>query len=125
MEILKLLLSADKSKLEQPTRKMEIKRLSEYVGDKFICEIKGISINDFAELQEEHSENTVDFKLHMILKSVVSPNLKDTELLKYYDCKTPKQLLEKLLLPTEMNQLYSSIATLSGSDVDYVEEVKN
>jgi len=132
-----LLLSLDKSKIQRPTKQLEIKRLSEMAGEPVVFTCQALTMEEFQEIQEvsisyskrgeleDFSTNNV--QIFTVVKGVVDPSLKDASLLEMYGAATPKQLLSdsKLLLPGEISQLYNAISSLSGFGDDSVAELKN
>ncbi len=62
-----------------------------------------------------------------ILDYCVDPDFRDAEIIKAAGCKTPQELLDKVLLVGEQNKLYMAISILSGFDglEAQVQEVKN
>jgi len=134
---LDLLLKMDKSKIQRPTAKIEMSRLSELVGEAVIFTCQALTMDEFEEVQEvsvsfgkkgeleEFSTNKV--QIFTLLKGIVDPKLSDSKLLEAYGVTTPKQLIEesKLLLPGEVTQLYNVISSLSGFGDEAVKELKN
>ncbi len=124
MNVLDMLLNIDSSKMNKPTKEMEITRLSEMAGQKVIFKIKGIDMAEYAQLAEQAKE-TADIRLFTVLEGVIEPNLKSSELCAKYNAVTPKDVLIKLLLPGEINSIYEGISELIGFNKDAVVEVKN
>lgn len=134
---LDLLLGLDKSKIQRPSRKIELNRLSQLVGEPVIFTCQALTMDEFQEIQEvsisfgkkgeleDFSTNNV--QIFTLLKGIVDPSLTDAKLLETYGATTPKQLIEssKLLLPGEVTQLYNVISSLSGFGEDSVKELKN
>lgn len=61
-------------------------------------------------------------------EAVVSPNLRKSDLQDSYGVKTPIELLQKMLLPGELNELVATVNELCGLTDDFedeIEEVKN
>lgn len=111
MSTLDTLLSIDNSKLNVTNEKINIVRLSEMAGEDVIFEIRPLSIkeiNSFPKMDE------TDMLIHAIYMALVSPKLSDERLLKKYDCLTPKELIKKILLPTEISGLYSAFNRAMG-----------
>lgn len=131
MSTLDLLLKLDQSKLKRPTREVEIKRLSDLAGEKavFICE--ALTADEMGGIQDMvldvkgQDVDVPEMQTLTVLAGVKEPNLKDKNLLDYYNVPTPKELLRKLLLPGEIASLYNTISDLSGYGEGAVEEVKN
>lgn len=131
MTTLDLLLKLDESKIKKPTKKVEIKRLSEILGEKVIFTCEAVSAARMAEIQEmaldvENQQIDVqEMQLMTVLAGVKEPDLKNKELLEKFHAPTPKELLQKLLLAGEITNLYNVISELSGFNKDAVAEVKN
>jgi hypothetical protein len=124
---LDLLLAIDKSKLNRPTKDVEIKRLSKIAGQKVVFTIQALTLDEEQEIRETSGDDNQKARVFTILKGVTSPNLRDTNLLKNYGSATPKELLEsgKLLQSGEIAHLYNQISTLSGYGEDAVTDLKN
>lgn len=132
MSTLDLLLKLDESKIkEKPTRKVEIKRLSEVLGEKVVFTCQAISMNKMAEIQsmavdfQTQQVDTQEVQIMTVLAGIVDPDLKDKRLLEKFGAPTPKELLQKLLLSGEITRLYNVIAELSGYGPEAVANVKN
>lgn len=119
MNTLDLLLS--NKTVDYPTAEIKINRLSEQIGQDIIFKIRAFSID---RLEEVRKNNTSDFAIHAILESVIEPNLKDKALMDKYNCYTPVDLVKKLLLAGEVEELYFNIKKLSGFTGDTVSEIK-
>jgi hypothetical protein len=128
---LDLLLNIDKSKLVRPTKEVEIKRLSAIAGEPVVFKIQALTLDEEQEIREIATKgddvNEVNVRIFTVLKGVVSPDLKDSNLLKTYGATTPKELLEKniLLQSGEIAHLYNQISALSGYGEDAVTDIKN
>ena len=83
--------------------------------------IRAINFNDVAEIKGRKNE---DIPLSVILEGVVSPDLKNADLMKKYKAATPIDMLKELLLPGEIEDLSREIETLSGYRGSTVEEIK-
>lgn len=131
MSALDLLLKMDESKIKKPTKEVEIKRLSEAVGEKVVFVCEAISPNKMAEIQEmvldvkTQQVDVQEMQVLTVLAGTKEPNLKSKELMEKFHVPTPKELLLKLLLPGEITSLYNVISELSGFGPDAVAEVKN
>lgn len=130
-QTLDLLLQVDEAKLIKPRREVEIKRLSESVGQKVVFTCEAIAPAKMAEIQEmvmdvrKQEVDIPEMQLMTVLAGVKEPNLKSNELLDKFKAPTPKELLLRLLLPGEIQSLYNIISELSGYGEKAVEEVKN
>jgi len=66
-------------------------------------------------------------ELEFIFECCVEPNFRDAETIKAAGCKTPQELIDKVLLIGEQKKLYLAISKISGFDEleAQVREVKN
>lgn len=101
--------------------------------------IKPISRKDFNKYKKEcrtlkkkqviFDDTAFDEKI--ILKGCVEPNFMDTEFIEKAGCRTPGELINKVLKAGEVQDLVNKITELSGFDEDVedieelVEEAKN
>ena len=134
---LAVLLGTDRGKLRMvPTKKVEIKRLSETVGQPVVFTVRALTGEEFQDAQdaamriskrgevEELDSRTL--QVMCVLFGTQDPNLKDKELLDLYEAATPDQLLDgRFLLPGELSQLFNAIQELSGFGDGAVQEIKN
>ena len=121
MNTLDLLLKADLNELKIPTNEVKVKRLSEILKTDVIFKVKAITYDKREELLET---NDKDFKIHILLEGVQEPSLKSKELMEKYKAITPVETVKKLLLPGEIEDLYTEISKLSGFGKDTLEELK-
>lgn len=121
MSALDLLLKADTTKLKTPEKDIKVKRLSEILGEEVVFKIKALSVNKLEELRET---NTKDFNIHAILEGVKEPNLKSQELCEKFGTITPVDTVKAILLPGEIDDVYSAISKLSGYGIETIEEIK-
>ncbi|MCB2309057.1 hypothetical protein LGL08_20345 [Clostridium estertheticum] len=135
MNTIDLLLGLDTDKIERPTQTMEVKRLSELVGDKVIFNCQALDATTYNEIQKDavniNKKGTItdldvgEMQIFMVLAGVTEPNLKDPKLLSHYGVVTPKELVLNLLLPGEIITLYNLVNDLSGFGEDVEEDIKN
>lgn len=134
MNVVDLLLKLDSGKLTiAPTKKVRIKRLSEMAGEDVYFTVKAISGRRFSELSEQAcgedgkivAGKSYDANLLITVEGIVDPDLRNSDLLRYYGCATPKDLAEKLLNGGEITKLSGVIADLSGYGEDKETEIKN
>lgn len=124
MKTLDLLLNLDQSKLKSQTKSFKVKRLSDLVKGDVIFDLKGISLDKYADIGETSSGH-MDVKIFTVIEGVAEPSFKNKNLMEKYECITPKELVNKMLNPGEVSIIYEEIAKLSGFGRDIVEEVKN
>ena len=136
---LAVLLSADRGKLKlMPTRKVEITRLSEIVGEPVIFTLRALTGDELSECQEsamrsnkggdgEEMDSRI-MQVMCVLHACKDPDLRSKELMEAYGALTPEMLLNgenPLLLPGEVSHLFAVTQELSGFGEDAVSEVKN
>lgn len=121
MKTLDLLLKANIKDFEVPKKEIKIKRLSEILGDDVIFKIKALSLDKIIELRETNSR---EFNVHSIIESVIEPSLKDTELIEKFGVVTPVDLVKKLLIPGEIEDIAHEISKLSGYNAGTLEDIK-
>lgn len=107
----------------QPTPEAQVKqlRLSQQAGKDVIFTLKALSYDRVEEIKRMHID---DMSLYILLDGCKNPNLRDKELLAHYHAPTPAELVKKLLLPGEIEDLSRKVERLSGYRVATVEEVK-
>ncbi|GMB01075.1 hypothetical protein [Pelosinus sp. IPA-1] len=139
MSLLDNLLKADVEKLtEKPHKKYEIKRLSQKMNIKFELELTALKPERYAEIQRMSVEigkkggirdvNIFEPKILTLLDGIKEPNLKDQKLLNHFNVLTPKELILKLFLSGEIDDIKEEINILSGYEKDEEEvdeEIKN
>lgn len=141
MSVVDKLLKLDSASLaELPVGTIEIKRLSEKIGEPFLVECKAINGQRYNDIQknavriskkgEFQDLDTGKTKTLTVLEGIVEPNLKREDLQQHYKAATPKELLYKMFLAGEVDDIYNLILDLSGfegnSDEESLEdEIKN
>ena len=137
VNILDLLLGADIGEISLPTKRIEIKRLSEVFGKPFIVTCKALSPEKYEEVQDlaiKVSGKDVDLdvnllQLFVVLEGVVDdsgkPMFKNKELMTKFKVSTPKELIKRVLLSGEIANIYGEISELSGFGENSIAEVKN
>ena len=119
--LLDLLLSAKSPVLE---KQIEMKRMSEELGQPVVFKIKALSYNTLNEFINGKS----DPDLRTVMEGLVAPDLKDASLLDKYEAATPMELLKDLrfIRPGEITHLAIEIQKLSGYSKDiFGDVVKN
>ena len=117
---LDLLLNLDPP--SQPTCKVKIKRLSQLCGEPVEFELRALSYSRVAEIKDMTDQT--DTPVQILLSGVVSPDLKNRKLLEKYGVPTPAELVKKMLLPGEVEDLSRQIEHLSGYRENTLEEVE-
>ena len=119
MDALSLLLRAEIPNL--PEKEYKLKRLSALCGGPVTFKLKALPYNRAIDLTKNQPE---DLSVHIVLAGTVEPNLKDSELMAKYTAITPAELVKKMLLPGEIEDLSRAIEKLSGYREVTVEEIK-
>lgn len=133
MSVIDKLLQMDAGKLtELPEKEIEIKSLSEKLGEPVFFKCRAIDGKRYAEIKRQgidlSKKGTLkDIDMHIvhvltILAGVVEPDLKNKALIDHYGVVTPKDLVEKMLLSGEIEDLRTAIEELSGYEPDDDEE---
>ena len=134
MTTVELLMQADVEKITtRPEAKLEVKSLSEKLGEPFIVTIRALGSKKFTEISglALKSDNTADMskmadaQALMIVESMVEPNLKDKELQEHFGCKTPKDLALRLFGGGDLAAIANHVTELSGFGQSSVVEIKN
>ena len=139
MSLLDKLLQADAGKLtEQPHTKFEIERLSTMLKTKFELDLSAIEPKRYAEIQRMGIDigkkgnvrdvNVYEMRIMTVLEGIKEPDLKNKDLLKHLNAVTPKELVGKLFLSGEIEDICKKIDGLSGyekDDDEVDEETKN
>lgn len=133
MNTIKRLLAFDAGKLEIPTKEVKLK-LKKLKGEEFTFPCKAVDPEYISELQENSIQikksdvtiiGTYDTKVLTIVEGCPKV-FKDKELIKHFGAATPKDLVAKLLVSGEMDELKGQIDELGGYDPEEDEdEVKN
>ncbi len=119
MDTLELLLRADIPNL--PEKEFKIKRLSELCGAPVVFKLRALPYNRAAEIAKEQKS---DMNVHVLLAGVTEPNLKSNDLLTKYNAVTPAELVKKMLLPGEVEDISRAVEQLSGFRAVTIEEIK-
>ena len=104
-----------------PEKEFNILRLSEECGKDVVFTLRALPyarVSDIRNVSEDAQA------IHIILAGVVSPNLKDKALLERFGAVTPAELVPKMLLPGEIDDLALRIEQLSGYKTVVLDEVK-
>ena len=121
---LDLLLNMD---IQAPREKdVKVKRLSELCGQDVVFRMKQLSYNRLHEVITQHRLDN-EMSVFIVLAGTESPNWKDKALMDKYHAVTPAELVKKLLLPGEIEDLSNVVSDLCGyrySTLEDVEEVK-
>ncbi|WP_029502493.1 phage tail assembly chaperone [Lachnoclostridium phytofermentans] len=119
MNTLDLLLNTEVQSL--PEKEYKLKRLSTICGSDVIFKLRALTYSHANNLAQNHME---ELNVHTVLAGTIEPNLKDNNLLEKYSAVTPAELVKKMLLPGEIEDLSRAIEKLSGYRQITVEEIK-
>lgn len=137
------LLKMDTAKItELPTADLEIKRLSELLGEPFIVKCRAIGGERYSEIQKMgvtlskkgglKDLDTAKTKVLTVIDGVVEPDLKREDLRKKFGAISPKELVYKMFLAGEIDDIYGTITDLCGyeekdedENEEKDEEIKN
>lgn len=107
--------------LPKPEASYKIARLSKELGGDIVFRLRALAYDDVADIKKRESD---EMGVHIILEGTVSPNLKDKALLEHYKAITPVELIKKMLLPGEIEDLSRAIEMLSGFRKATISEIK-
>ena len=135
MSLIDKLLQLDVKKVvERPTKEFEVERLSKLLGEKVIFKCQALDGETYADIQRSAIDiskkgnirdmKLFDMKVMTCVEGIIEPSLKDKRLLEHFGVPTPKELVKKMLLPGEIDDLYNLINDLSGYEVDE-DDIKN
>ncbi|MDY3973583.1 MAG: hypothetical protein SOY76_02995 [Veillonella caviae] len=134
------LLAADAGKLlQKKTKVLEIKRLSEALGQPFEMKLQPISPERYNEISMSgvilseygtlEGTDTYNMQVLQVLEGVKYPDFSDKNLCQHFKAETPKELVSKLFLAGEIDKISKEITELSGYTKDKkkkeIETVKN
>lgn len=134
MNTIDLLMKMDAGTITKvPTGEMEIKRLTELTGEKFVVKYKALNGRRITELSQSTTDGNgnivggkaYDGNLILIGEAMISPDLKDKDLQKHFGAASPKDLADKLFNGGEVRKIASEIMQLSGYGNNTDEEIKN
>ena len=134
MSLVDKLMQLDAGKIKLPEKEVEIKRLSELLGEKVVFKCRAIDGERYADIQKMAVDiskkgdirdiNMYKMQVLTVIEGVVDPNFKDKKLLEHYNCHTPEELVKKLLLAGEITELFNVINELSGYERE-TDDIKN
>ncbi|AWI04062.1 phage tail assembly chaperone [Clostridium drakei] len=132
MSKIDLLLKLDKSKLVRPTKEIEIKRLSEVLGEPFSVTVQSITADEFEDIQNAVSINAdgkVESEKNIQAKYVVSgikdPDFNNQQIIEQFGAINAAEAVNNIFLPGEITAIFNVINELSGFSKDSVKEIKN
>lgn len=127
---LDLLLGTDPAKVKElPTGKIEIKRLSDVLGEPFVVTFRAGTLNEFKAIDENIDGGSDADEMKWVVYELTSdPNFKDQGLREKYKVTRPVDIVSEILLGGEIMLVYQAIMKISGFSKDAgknVETVKN
>lgn len=130
MNIVEKLLGIDAGELQMPTKEVTLK-LGKLGGQEFTFLCKAVDPNKVAKIQDNLIElskkgsvqgtNMGQTKLLTVMEGC-SDTFRNKDLLEHFNAPTPKELINKLLLAGEIDELYKTINELNGYEKDDEEE---
>lgn len=123
ISLMEKLMKLDREKMmEIPTAKMRVKHLSEVAGENVEITLKALSGNLYTELASGatdksgliDAEKIYDVHARVAVAGCIEPDLKDKELMKYYNAETPSDLAKILFQGGELVKVSEKIGALSG-----------
>jgi hypothetical protein len=121
LNTLDLLLKSNIKEFAIPTKEIKIKRLSEKLNNDVVFKVKALGLDKIKELRET---NSGDFNIHTIIEGVIEPSFKDKNLIEKFGAITPVDLIKKLLVPGEIDDIFYEISKLSGYNGSTIEDIK-
>lgn len=123
--LLDLIMASDRSKFERPTKELKLKRLSEILGNDAVIKIRAIGFDRLDELRETSDAGRL--RLLIVCEGIVGLDLSNAALREHLgiDKNLPKtEVLKRIFLPGEIDDIYLEISKLSGYNAQTVEEIK-
>lgn len=96
-------------------------RFSEQAGQDVTLTLQSLSFDRLEEIKRLHGRKS---DIYIVLEGVVEPNLKDGKLRDKYQVTGYDQLIEKIFLAGEIENISSQILILSGFGSDSVKELE-
>lgn len=137
--LIEKLISLDKNLVTNlPSKEVEIKRLSNLLGEKYKIKVQAISNDVLGDIKKRTNkigkkgkmEVDVILQTNLVLAhGIIEPNLKDKKLLDHYGVHSSIELINRIFLPGEQEKISDVIAELSGmgedDDIeDEIDEIK-
>lgn len=105
------------------TKTIEIKRLSQKLGEPYEVVVKPISHDEYRRIQQRATNikkkgrvdmDVVQFNTGILLGGIAEPDLTNEDLLKHFECHKAQELADILFSVGEQDRLVEEILTLSG-----------
>lgn len=133
MNLVEKLLKMDAGKLEAPSKVIPIN--AKKVGEVIEFPCKAVDSEKYAEIQENALQirkgDVKKINMYQMKTSIIVEGCPDVfkskEVMDHFGAPTPRELIRKLLLSGEIDDLYNGINELSGyeKDSEEEEEIKN
>lgn len=114
--VMDLLLDMEPTKTE--TKKMKVKRLSQLCKEDVTVTLAGLTYEKVLQIKQEPQ----DLGVAILLEGVTEPDLRNRALMEKYKAATPDELVKKLFLPGEIEDIAREIEKLSGYRKEVLEE---
>ncbi len=118
MDILDIMLRNEIPETEK--KEYKIKRLSELYKTDVILKLKPLTYSKVMEIKG--MEN--DMQVHIILGGDCEGLFRNKELMEKYNAATPAELVKKMLIPGEIEEISKAIEVLSGYRKNTIDEIK-
>lgn len=126
---LSLLLSSSSDKFKKPTKEVEITRLSEILGEPFICTVQAIDMNQFKEIlretgESQNAESSMEAAQLAVKMGLIDPKLTDKNLQQHFNAPNYRELMNKMFLTGEIMQLSEAIMEVSKLNPEEKKKIK-
>lgn len=103
-----------------PTKQVKVRRLSEKVGQDVVFTLQALPYGRIEDVKQ-----ATDSSMVILLSGLIDPDPKNEALNKHFNAATPKEMLQHLLLPGEIDELSIEVERLSGFRTKTIEDIKN
>lgn len=123
MSLTEKLLALDAKKYkEKQMAEIEVKRLSNLIGEPFIVKVQEVDSDKMQEIQSMLFDKKGRYDISQIrkinkltvLEGVIEPDLKDEKIQKHFGAATPKDLVDILFKGAELTKIADKVAEVSG-----------
>ena len=124
-----LLLSSNTDKFKKPTKEVELTRLTEALGEPFLCTVQAIDMNQFKEIlrqtgETRNAESNIQVAELAFKMGLIDPKLTDKELQRHFNAPNYKELMNKMFLTGEIMELSEAIMDISKLNPEEKKEIK-
>ena len=129
--LMERLMKLDRDKLlEVPSAKIKADHLSKVAGEEIEVTVKALSGSRYTEIMSSATNKSgavdmsrvYDTHAMVAVAGCIEPDLKDKELMEYYNAVTPKDLAKILFPGGELVKISEKIGALSGFGKEEVED---